>query len=371
MVANPFEPHPYQLIGRQTELHTIQTILQADGDLLMTGVPGSGRQTLIHLAAQKIGAKVITIDCLRATNQARFLQLLSDGLLAVLTTPEEISLIQRWSLNQPVTLEKLPAGRFRLRWHLGPQQGWTELQSFLALPQQLAERFSYRFVIVLENFPHIRSWDRSQQWETYLRQEIQQQSHVSYAILTTVAENWATQPNFHIMSLEPLSDQILGEWIQSAMAAEGLKFEPSGAALQFFLDSVQGHLGDAIAIARRIWLDCRALEPDWNQEHAGLYIQAHQVHRSIHSLIEDLAPTFESLILLLPPSQIRVLESLAIDPTDSPHSRDYTQKHQLSRGGGLQGALASLEQKGLLYGPQQGYRIALPLFALWLRQRLA
>ena len=87
--------------------------------------------------------------------------------------------------------------------------------------------------------------------------------------------------------------------------------------------------------------------------------------------MEDLSLTFESLILLLPPSQVRVLESLALDPTDSPHSRDYIQKHQLSRGGGLQGALASLEQKGLVYGPDYGYRMTMPLLAFWLKYHLA
>ncbi len=65
-----------------------------------------------------------------------------------------------------------------------------------------------------------------------------------------------------------------------------------------------------------------------------------------------------------------MLESLALDPTDSPHAREYIQKHNLSRGGGLQGALASLEQKGLVYGAEQGYRIALPMLAFWLKYRL-
>lgn len=34
----------------------------------------------------------------------------------------------------------------------------------------------------------------------------------------------------------------------------------------------------------------------------------------------------------------------------------------LSWGGSLQGALSSLEQKGLIYGSQLGHRVSLPLF---------
>jgi hypothetical protein len=45
--------------------------------------------------------------------------------------------------------------------------------------------------------------------------------------------------------------------------------------------------------------------------------------------------------------------------------------HYLSRGSSLQGAIAGLQHKGLIYGAEQGYRLALPLFALWLRQRLS
>jgi hypothetical protein len=160
------------------------------------------------------------------------------------------------------------------------------------------------------------------------------------------------------------------------MATQGLKFSPDALAL--FLGYVQGHIGDASTLARRIWVDYRAVAYAEAEQLKGQNsvpvvnsIELDQVHRSTQALIDDLSTTFESLLLLLPPIQARVLESLAIDPTDSPHAREYVQKHQLSKGGGLQGALASLEQKGLIYGPKEGYAIALPLFRLWLKHRLA
>ena len=55
--------------------------------------------------------------------------------------------------------------------------------------------------------------------------------------------------------------------------------------------------------------------------------------------------------------------SLALDPTDKHQSRDYIHKHYLSRGGSVQGASAGLQHNGLIYGSEQGYRLALPLFA--------
>jgi hypothetical protein len=65
------------------------------------------------------------------------------------------------------------------------------------------------------------------------------------------------------------------------------------------------------------------------------------------------------------------LKGLALDPTEKPQSRDYIQKHGLSRGGSLQGALTGLQHKGLIYNAEQGYQLALSLLALWLRQRLS
>ena len=80
---------------------------------------------------------------------------------------------------------------------------------------------------------------------------------------------------------------------------------------------------------------------------------------------------FESLLVLLPSSQAQLLESLALDPTDKPQSREYITKHHLSRGGSLQGAIAGLQHKGLIYGSELGYKLALPLFGLWIRKRLS
>jgi hypothetical protein len=122
---------------------------------------------------------------------------------------------------------------------------------------------------------------------------------------------------------------------------------------------------DAITLAQRLWLGCNAIASPLPE-----LIEAHQVHSAMLALAQDMAVVFEALLLLLPPTQARVLESLALDPTDRPQSNAYIKKHQLSRGGGLQGALTSLEQKGLIYGPQFGYRIALPLLDFWLKQRL-
>jgi hypothetical protein len=117
--------------------------------------------------------------------------------------------------------------------------------------------------------------------------------------------------SLQVVSLPPLPDEELRAWIEAVMMSQGLKFEPGGQAIALFLSYVQGHLGDAIALARRIWHDCRDLCNLNGNQNEGL-IQAHHVHRSALALVEDLSITYESLILLLPSSQVQVLESLAL-----------------------------------------------------------
>ncbi|MGQ9873306.1 AAA family ATPase [Leptodesmis sp.] len=389
MIANPFTP--VNLVGRQAELRQISQVLTEDGDLLIAGVPGSGRRTLIRYAAREVGARIIEIDCLRATHSSRFLTLLAEGILAAFEAPEELTLIQKWSDRQPVVLEQASSGRSRLVWHISPKEEWTLFQTLLSLPQRLAEWLGCRVVIVFQNFPHIRSWDRSEQWEKYLRQEIQQQSRVSYALIATVAESWVQQSNMQVVLLGPLPADEVATWLVETMAAQNLKLDSQ--ALDLFLNYVQGDMGTAITVARRLWLDHQVSEfersmPDHpdpdpfatlashpyppipHPQSSIAVLQPHQIYHSTLTLVEDLSLTFESLLMLLPSSQVRVLESLALDPTDSPHAREYIQKHHLSRGGGLQGALASLQQKGLVYGPEYGYQITRPLLAFWLKHRL-
>ncbi|HEY9889078.1 MAG TPA: helix-turn-helix domain-containing protein [Candidatus Obscuribacterales bacterium] len=357
---------PQLLTCHEAELEAVSSLLAGDNDFVVTGVPGIGRRSLIRQAAKQEGCRCLEIDFLRCRNAGQFLRFLADGLTTAFAEPHEISQIQQWSLNQPLTLDQTLASQARLVWPATPGKEWPLFESLLALPQHLAEWLNCQVVIVFHNFPHIRSWDRRGKWETYLRQEIQRQNRVSYALIATVPEPWMYASQLPVIALAPLQEAELRPWITASMGLAGLTFDADSPALALYLSYVQGHVKDAITLAQRIWLDCSAIAP---APTPGL-IQAHQVHSSMLALVQDMSVTFEALLLLLPPTQARVLESLALDPTDSPQSRAYIKKHQLSRGGGLQGALNSLEQKGLIYGPQLSYRIALPLLNFWLKQRL-
>jgi hypothetical protein len=361
---------PFELVGRQAQFQRITQVLARDGDLLIVGVPGSGRRTLVRRAAQEVGTQILEVDCIRVTDGQRFVQLLCESIDQTFQSAAARSPMPEWIEGKAsglFVLKDEASGRQRLKSipAESQEQQWRAFEALLYLLQQLAESSGERVVLILQSFPHIRSWDRNGMWETFLRNEIQRQTQVSYVLVATIAETslHPDEPgnNLEIVQLAPLSDDVVAAWVQAVLHGEGLTFDPRSQALELFVNAVQGHLGDASALVRRL-KSVRVSDGLIRNEH---------VQQAIQELLADLSMVFESLLMLLPANQTHLLESLALDPTDKPQSRDYIHKHYLSRGGSLQGAIAGLQHKGLIYGVEQGYRLALPLFALWLRQRLS
>jgi hypothetical protein len=365
---------PLQLIGRSREFQRIVEILARDGDLLIAGVPGSGRRTLVRSAASDVGATVLEIDCIRATDGSRFLQLLAEAISQNFDAMQIQSWVKTTASQFFCFRNDENAGKLKLLRSLAStstnggesnqKQLWQAFELLLKLPQQLIESDDKRVILILQSFPHIRSWDRSGLWEATLRREIKDQTHVSYVLIATIGEvsTHADESDYPLETLQlaPLAKDVIGVWAREILHTDGLTFDSRSRAMQLFLEAVQGHTGDAMALIRRLQGLCRT---------DGLITES-AVQQVIEGLLKDLSITFESLLMLLPPNQVHLLESLACDPTDKPQSREYIQKHGLSRGGSLQGALVGLQHKGLIYGSEQGYKLALPLLALWLKQRL-
>jgi hypothetical protein len=380
---------PLELIGRSAQFQRIVEVLAEDGDLLIAGVPGSGRRNMVRGAALEVGAVILELDCIRCTDGERFVQLLAE----TISQNFDIELIQDYvnknaseffsfvaEDNLPIETEKNShtnphklvrieqlndSGlKLKIKRQMNPKQIWQAFQILIELPQQLAELLNKRVVVILESFYHIRSWDKNGLWEATVRREIHRQTHVNYVLIANIAEAISRTDEgsypFETLQIFPIASDILALWARTILHAEGLTFESKSKALQLFLEAVQGHIGDAMALIRRL---TAARRPD------GI-ITEKEVQSAIEGLLKDLSMTFESLLMLLPGNQVHLLECLAIDPTEKPQSKEYIQKHGLSRGGSLQGALMGLQHKGLIFGAEQRYQVALPLLALWLRQKL-
>jgi hypothetical protein len=356
---------PLELIGRSAQFQRIVEVLAQDGDLLITGVPGSGRRTLVKGAAAEVGAIILDIDCIRATDGERFVQLLAEEISQNFEGLEICEWLGKGAGAFFAFHSDRDVGKLKLLRNINQKQIWQAFEMLVELPQKLIHDSDKQVVLILQSFPHIRSWDKNGLWEATFRREIKAQSHVSYVLIATIAEtiiHGDEERNYPVETVQlfPLADEVLAMWARDILHREGLTFDVRSPSLQLFLNAVQGHIGDAMALIRRL----QTINRD-----DGL-VTATQVQIAIDGLLKDLSIIFESLLMLLPANQVHLLESLAVDPTEKPQSKEYILKHGLSRGGSLQGAITGLQHKGLIYGADKGYRLALPLLGLWLKQRL-
>jgi hypothetical protein len=362
------------LVGRQNELNEIITTIQNDDDFLITGAPGIGRSPLVKKASEESNARQLIIDCFRSSNGQEFIDLLIDEIYQ--------SFSEDWNLVNKVLLDSneedstflisslsTKENKVRLSENMSQSMQEKAFQLAVSSLQRLVEETSGRAVIVFKRFYNIRSWDRQGYWEKFLRKKIHMDAKVSYVILGTIAEakteeeEEATRSDderIKVIKLKPLTRGVLTAWARRALENHNLKFSLADGALDLFLDTVQGHIGEARTLVNYIVsVDIQNPERE---------IRKDDVHQALSNLVKDFSVVFESLLLMLPYAQLQLLECLAVEPTSKPHGKEYRVKYGLARGGTLQAALKGLQQKGLIYDSDDKYQLTLPLFSHWLRK---
>lgn len=401
MIANPPLPKPNEesknesspdsldADSRIDELYSIVRNVREDNDLLITGVPGSGRYTLVKRATKAIRAKLIEVDCIKATSRIDFINLLIKSIYKGFCKNYEDIITQKL-FDLPVDRELFglcPVGNISVIQLLPTIKDveetslWKIFDFVVQLPGLIIENSDERAVVILKQISHIRSWDRGKnlkhRWERHLRDKLNQDPKVSYIILETIAEleeielenkdedgkvfykdKLFSNAPIKVIELKSISDNALAYLIDKILDKNNLTLSKN--ALEKVLDSVQGHLGSAETLVKRLRL---MYQP-------GTKINEYQVQDALNSVLKDLSTVFESLLLMLPASQLQLIECLAIEPTPKPHSKEYRDKYGLARGGTLQGAVKGLQQKGLIYDAEENFQLTLPFFAMWIRSNL-
>lgn len=357
-----------ELVGRQQEFEHMVKLLASDGDFLVTGAPGSGRYHFIRQAAQEVGAKILEIDCVQATNENHFIDLFLSGIEKTFSSTFRQTWTQICSSNPNIqklfNIDQRTGRHWELAAKISKKDLWIAFQLVIDLISKISAKMEGRILIVLQRFSTIRSWDRKHTWEEFLRASICQDPQISYAIFGTIADlqeeelNTYEKAPLEIIQMRPLPNSVIAAWAREILRQSSLAFDPLDGSLDYFVDIVKGHIGDAETLIRRIKL----------MYEGETVIHRTQIQSSLSQLLEDLAVVFESLLLLLPASQLQLIKCLAIEPTPKPHSKDYLKKYNLSRGGTLQGALTGLQQKGLIYGSEDNFKLTLSLFAAWIQQ---
>ena len=369
--------------GHIHEFYSVINCFQEDEDLLITGVPGSGRYTLVTQAIKKIGARLIEIDCIKATSELELTNLLIENIYKAFGKSYEEIINQKLSTileNEKIFTENKTINDISIIKILPETSSellWKFFKFIVNLPEEIVDNPKERVVIFLNQISHIRSWDKRKNsinsWEEYLRNKIDKNEQISYVILETISEleelksdvidgmnYYKSFPNcpVKVIQLKPLHNYSIMNWIDSSLEESDLNITKD--AIDEIVNMVKGHISSVESIVKRLKLMCKS-EKVISQSH---------VKDAISDVLDDLAVVFESLLLMLPASQLQLIECLAIEPTDKPHSKKYRDKYNLAKGGTLQGAIKGLQQKGLIYGSEDNFQLTLPLFATWIRNNL-
>lgn len=381
---NIYFSNSLEVYSHANEFINIVRNFQKDNDLLITGVPGSGRYALVKRATEEIKARLIEIDCIKAASAIDFVDLFIKGIYKAFDKKYHSVISQKLNdfLKDKKIVTKCREGDdvsiLQILPTIDDDMLWQMFKFVVLLPGEITKYTNERVVVLLKQISHIRFWDRRKnsknEWEKFLRNKLNQDPKVSYVILETVAE--LEELNFDIeekngeyyklfpdapvevIQLKPLLDAPLEFWIVNVLGESNLVISEEG--IKEIISLVQGHIGSAESFVKRLKLICQP----------GTTISKDRVKNALNSILEDINVVFESLLLMLPASQLQLIECLAIEPTDKPHSKKYRDKHNLAKGGTLQGAIKGLQQKGLIYGAEDNFQLTLPLFAIWIKNNL-
>lgn len=365
-----------------TQTKEIAEYIAADEDIVVVGASGSGQSLIVENATLNAGFNLIQIDCLRVRNPIDLIQLLEIGFQKLHSDSDSIRIVspdvdkeQRCQINQSY---------------------WEDVRNLIQLIQEREEKLDERVVIVFKNFSHISLWSKDSNHYDVLT-KISDASNISYAIIVTFGEFGKIegclkeegfyenvkdgkveresaltkkQKRYSVFKLGPISDAVLGLWVDTRLNENQLRFSLDGMAKQAFLDYVKGSFSDALCLIKRLQYIFSPRNEDSNTHE----LSEADIDIAVDSIFKDLSTYFETLILSLPSNQVRLLERLSLNPTAKPFSKDFVAEHCLPSGGSLQNAINALIDKGLIYSPKKvpgidTYRVALPLLAEWINRQ--
>jgi len=102
-------------------------------------------------------------------------------------------------------------------------------------------------------------------------------------------------------------------------------------------------------------------------EISGEKISEDDYTRGFIKTITEERPVYEAMLQVLAPQQIKLLSSLAEEPTDKPYSAGYMAKYNLGSIGGVQGAIKKLIDLDYIEKVNGVLQVVDPLFSIWLR----
>ena len=375
-VSNPFTFGDLALdtafTDREDELAELSSDLLNGQNVLLYAPRRYGKSSLVLRAAEMAiaqGALVGYCDVMKTPTKERLAAALAKTVYADIASPVEHAFERAADLFRGLrvrpTMEVDPVdGSLRFTFQPGRRRADIDetIERLLELLGELAAERKRRVVIVFDEFQEIVSLDPK--FPNLMRAVFQAQPEVSHVYLGSKRHilerifNDKNEPFWRSakpMEIGPIPPARFAPFIRDRFDRSGRAIADS--ALDKLLGITGGHPYGTQELAYFVW---ELLPPGSEASDADIDEGLGRVLRAEHNHFAQLwdeAPHAQRLLTL----------ALAREPTGSPYSAQYHERHELPRNPTLQTALAAVVRKEIVGRDAEGeYAVIEPFFAEWL-----
>ena len=333
-----------------------------------------GKSSLVAVAFERLKAEGFSTVIIPVSNYATYRQFLEKFADKVVRAAGPWNRVKDWVGRfirqvKPEAELDLNSGEVKLSLGKGAEFDPTPLApEVFASPGEITRKGGFRMAICLDEFQQIRSFDGGAV-ENALRNAVQEQRDVGYVFAgsqpSLMEEMLASKRPFYKagprLFLRKIPAEPWKEFIQAQFARRGRKVADD--AIQQLLATADLIPYDVQRLAHELWDDAelsgtRTLDVD-------------DIHRVTRRLVTSQAQYYERLWEQLASRQRAVLQALAEGGAEALYSEAVRREHGLGPASTVQKALQSLNAQDIIDRYEDRYFFLDPLFAFWVRERMA
>jgi uncharacterized protein len=357
---------------RTAELRTLVRDVRNGQDVVIFAPRRFGKSSLAWRAAQQLTRSrvlVAQLDLMNAPTKARLAERLADTIFENVASPleraRERALAPFRGLQIQPTVNVDPAdGSLSFSFTVGRRASDLDatLERLLALPGELGAAKGRRVALILDEFQEIVAIDRK--LPMLLRSVFQRQPEVAHVYLGSKRhimerifndENEPFWRSAKPVELGPIPTEEFAEFVVRRFEESGRRL--GADAVEAIMAATGGHPYATQELCYFLWevTDARRNARAADVEAAiAVLLRAEDAH---FTLVWEQAAAAQRL----------VLAALAREQPARPLTGEYRREHGLPATATVQKALGALEQRELIARGADGYRIAEPFLAEWIR----
>lgn len=370
--SNPFTIQlvktPDDFCSRTKEIADLKTFAHNGENVVLFSPRRFGKSSLVMMVQktlQKEGMLTAYIDLFPITSKKDFIQRLAHGFIKGIGKGiQSRSWLDKikglFKHIRPVMSVSQEGLDFSLEWNPKSEMP-VLLEDLLTGLNGYVEKNKLRASIALDEFQEITELEESKEIEGILRSNIQTQRKISYyfigsrrRILNDMFNN-KNRPFYKSAFNYPLARISKEEFVPFIQKQfHGTKKRCSEKIAGLLYEKADGYPYYVQKLAYLLW--------ETTEKEAG----EEQLKKSYQALLKLEQADFEAVWSGLSLGQRSLLKTLALEPTPSPYSKNYLEKHGLSLGG-TQKAMEALLSRDLIEESEKGFQLVDPVMAAWLQ----